>query len=166
MALNNTLEAMKIYRDERITRHLAAVPEEHREAERQKLAAMSELELIFSLGLSIGVVNQDSVQQALQSGQFAEDIGVGVIVLPPEAVQHVEVEEVAQGDTAGVGGANGPANGAPGPPLVTSFVIKVGTFQWEHFYPSPVTSAALAQYRSLAICSIKISMSKCSLQYV
>ena len=52
MALNNTLEAMKIYRDDRITRHLEATPEENREAERQKLAAMTELELIFSLGLS------------------------------------------------------------------------------------------------------------------
>ena len=62
MALNNTFEAMKIYRDDRITRHLEATPEENREAERQKLAAMTELELIFFLGLSIGVPNQDTVQ--------------------------------------------------------------------------------------------------------
>ncbi len=115
MALNNSLEAMKLYRDEKVNRHLANVPEEHRQSEREKLNAMSELELIFSLGLSIGVVNQESAEQVLQSGQYVEDIGSGVIVLPPVPIQHVEVDQVAQGDTAGVGGANGTANGAPGP---------------------------------------------------
>ena len=115
MALNNSLEAMKMFRDEKVNRHLANVPEELRQAEREKLEAMSELELIFSLGLSIGVVNQEAAERVVQTGQFVEDIGSRVIVVPPEPAQHVEVEgdQVSQGDT-GVEGLNGTANGASG----------------------------------------------------
>ena len=113
MALNNTVEAMRAYRDDRMNRHLADTPEENRAAERDRLLAMGELELIFFLGLSIGIPNQEAVQQALQDGQFAADIGVGVLVLPGEVVQPVEVVE--QDDVAGVGGGNGQPGGAQVP---------------------------------------------------